>query len=226
MTLRATAPSSNHLSIPLLAARVAFASSAVCLVLLAALHVIKPELDPSWRLVSEYAIGTHGWVMTLCFLAQSLGCAALFIAIRSQVRGWVGYLGLFLLLTAALAPAMAAVFPSDPITISPAEVSATGHMHVLSAMIGIPSLPIAAMLISFHLARQPAWSSKRGPILWSAVAALFAFVLMVAQRRVQLPQRGTFGPEVLIGWPNRFLILTYCGWVMTLGWQAAKLARS
>jgi hypothetical protein len=45
------------------AARLSFAAAATFLVLLAALHFIKPELDPSWRMVSEYEIGRYGWVI-------------------------------------------------------------------------------------------------------------------------------------------------------------------
>lgn len=45
------------------AARVAFTGAVVCLVLLAALHALKPDVAPSWQMVSEYAIGPFGWVM-------------------------------------------------------------------------------------------------------------------------------------------------------------------
>jgi hypothetical protein len=211
--------------IPLLAARVAVAGAATCLVLLAVLHVIKPELDPAWRMVSEYAIGLHGWVMAVCFLSLALGCVALFIAVCSQVRGLVGYLGLFFLLATVVGLTMAAFFPSDPITISPQEATAAGQMHGVAAIIGIPSLPVAAMLISFNLVRQPAWSRTRGPLLWSAVLALLSLVLMLATVAILLPRHGGFGPEVVVGWPNRLLMLAYCGWVMTVGWQAATLAR-
>lgn len=193
--------------------------------LLVILHLVKPELDPSWRTVSEYAIGPYGWLMTACFLAQSLGGAALFVAIRSQARNWVGYIGLCFLLAAAVGPAMAAIFPSDLITTSPAEVSDTGRMHAIAGMIGIPSLPIAAMLISFHLIRQSAWSAKGSQILGSAIVALLSLVIMLATVAALMPKDGTFGPEFPIGWPNRLQMLAYCGWVITLGWHAANLGR-
>ena len=67
------------------AARASFAAAATFVILLAALHFIKPELDPSWRMVSEYAIGRHDWVMRLAFLSWALSCGALFLAIRSQI---------------------------------------------------------------------------------------------------------------------------------------------
>ncbi len=58
------------------AANVSFAAAAIFLLLLAALHVIKPEFDPSWRFVSEYAIGRHGWIINDRYTRSSnCGCA-------------------------------------------------------------------------------------------------------------------------------------------------------
>lgn len=56
-----------------------FAAAAAFVVLLAALHVLKPELDPSWRMGSEYAIGDYGWVMRIAFFSMALSCVALFV---------------------------------------------------------------------------------------------------------------------------------------------------
>ena len=67
------------------AARISFTAAATFLILLAALHVIKPEYDPSWHFVSEYAIGDYGWVMMVAFFSLALSCVTLIIAIRSQV---------------------------------------------------------------------------------------------------------------------------------------------
>jgi len=224
-SIQAATTTVNHFAVSFRAGRLAFTGAALCLIFLAVLHFIKPELDPSWHMVSEYALGAHGWMMTLCFLSLSLGCAALVIAIRSQVRGWVGYLGLFFLLAATMGGGMAAFFPTDPITISPAEATSTGKMHGLAFLIGGPSLPIAAMLISFNLARQSVWSHARGPLLWSASLTLLSLVLLLATLGFQMPRHGGFGPEVLVGWPNRLVMLANCGWVMTVGWQAANLAQ-
>ncbi len=54
------------------AARLSFAGAATFVVLLAALHFIKPELDPSWHFISEYAIGRYGWMMVLAFLSLAV----------------------------------------------------------------------------------------------------------------------------------------------------------
>src|SRR5262245_58805908 len=54
-------------------AYVALAAVAVFPTLVAVLHAIEPEFDPSWRMLSEYAIGHHGWVMALAFLSLGIG---------------------------------------------------------------------------------------------------------------------------------------------------------
>jgi hypothetical protein len=59
------------MAISRIAARLSFAGAATFVVLLAALHFIKPELDPSWQFISEYAIGDYGWIMLLAFLGRA-----------------------------------------------------------------------------------------------------------------------------------------------------------
>src|SRR3712207_9414728 len=84
------------------AALASFAGTAIFVVLLAALHFIKPGLDPSWHFISEYAIGDYGWVMVLAFLSLALGYVSLFVAIRQQLRTIVGGIGLALLLVSEI----------------------------------------------------------------------------------------------------------------------------
>ena len=47
------------------AAWVSLAAVAISGGVLLILHVVKAELDPSWRMVSEYAIGRSGWLMVV-----------------------------------------------------------------------------------------------------------------------------------------------------------------
>src|SRR5215217_5372545 len=172
------------------AALLSFVAAATFLVLLATLHFIKPELDPSWRMVSEYEIGRYGWVMVLAFLSLAFSCISLFVAIRSQIRTTGGRIGLFLLLVSALGMAIAAIFTSDPITASQDDLTTHGNLHGVGALLGIPSFPIAATLISLSLAWNRAWSPARRSLLWTVGLVwitLLVFILFVA---VMLPQSG------------------------------------
>ena len=51
----------------------------VFLIILFLLHFLKRELDPSWRMISEYEIGRFGWLMRLAFFCWGASVLALLI---------------------------------------------------------------------------------------------------------------------------------------------------
>jgi hypothetical protein len=206
------------------AARVSLAATAIFVALLATLHIIKPELDPSWHFISEYAIGPYGWLMMLTFFCLALSCASLFIAIKSQVPTLAGKIGLALLLITAIGMIIAGIFPTDPITTDREAMTRTGQLHELGAFLDL--LPFAALLISWSLAQHsPAWRPARRVLAWTAWLPLLGLVIFMGSTMLMLPADGRFGPEVLVGWPNRLLILTYCIWLAAIAWQANNLHR-
>jgi hypothetical membrane protein len=149
-------------------ARLAIAAAAAVLLLLAGLHMLSPEFDPSWRMVSEYATGRYGWVLSLMFVSWALSSWALAFAIWPQVKTTAGRIGLAFLVAAGVGEAMASVF------------DITHPLHSLAALIGIPSLAIAAMLISVSLGRAKAWAPARKSLLWTANLTWISLVLMAA----------------------------------------------
>jgi hypothetical protein len=209
--------------IPPTAARLSFAAAATFLVLLVALHYLKPRLDPSWRMVSEYEIGRYGWVMVVAFLSLASSCVALIAAIKPQIRTTGGRIGLALLLISASGMTVAAIFTSDPITASRSELTTHGNLHGLGALLGIPSFPVAATLISLSLARDQGWSAARRSLLWMAALTWIGLLVFISSVAIMLPRgNGEFGPDVLIGWPNRLLVLSYSTWLMIVAWQAIR----
>src|ERR671910_2847938 len=181
------------------AARLSFAAAATFVVLLAALHFIKPSLDPSWHFISEYAIGDYGWIMVLAFLSLALSYVSLFVAIRSQLRNIVGRIGLALLLVIALGLTIAAIFTTDPITVSEDALTTEGTLHNLGGTLGM-AMPFAAALVGWNLARNPAWSSAKRPLLWATGLALVAFVVSFFSLGVIASQSGgEFGSDVSVG---------------------------
>jgi hypothetical protein len=212
----------------LAAARLAIAAAAATLLLLASLHVLSPEFDPSWRMVSEYANGHYGWVLSLMFAAWGLSSWALAFAIWPEARTTPTRIGLVLLTVAGVGQAMAAAFDINHDT-----------LHGVAGALGILGLPIAAMLISVSLGRTEPWSVAKRTLLWTAnltwvsVALLGAtFVLLVATFSqvggglpAQAPKVLPPGVIGLVGWANRLLVVLYCVWVITVAWQALKLRR-
>jgi hypothetical protein len=196
------------------AARIALVASAASLGFLGVLHVLSPEFDPSWRMVSEYALGTYGWVLSLMFLTWALTCVALVFAIKSQIKTIGGKLGLGFLLISALGMAMAAFFDVNH------------NLHGLAAMIGIPSLPIAAVLASVSLGRNPAWTSARRSLLWAASLTWIGLILMNVAIFTGFTPTGEALPTAWFGWANRLLILAYDVWLMAVAWRALQMQRS
>jgi hypothetical protein len=192
------------------AARTAVVASATSLTFLAALHLLSPEFDPSWRMVSEYALGNYGWVLSLMFLAWALSCVALFFAIRLHVGTIGGKIGMGFLPLSAVGMTMAAFFDVNH------------NLHGLAAMIGIPSLPIAAVLISVSLGRNPAWTPARRALLWTAILTWMGLILMNVAIFTGFTPTGDAIPGAWFGWANRFLILVYNVWLMAVAWQVLQ----
>ena len=208
--------------------RLAIAASVVVLLLLGSLHILSPEFDPSWRMVSEYANGQYGWVLSLMFFVWAVSSWALAFAIRSEVNTRTGKIGLGFLIAAGIGEAMASVFDINH------------SLHGLAALIGIGSLPIAAMLISVSLVRTREWSAARKALLWTANLTWVSVLLMMAAFAIFIAtfmqaggdmSAGTApavlppGVIALVGWANRFLIVVYCVWVMTVARQVIRMRR-
>ena len=196
------------------ASKISLAASVASLVFLAALHLVSPEFNPSSRMVSEYALGNYGWVLLLMFLTWALSCIALFFAIKSQVKTVGGKIGLGFLLLAAIGMTMGGVFDVNH------------DLHGLAAMIGIPSLPIAAVLISVSLGRNPSWTSARRVLILTALLTWVSLILMNVAVFTGYSPTWEANPGAWFGWANRFLIIVYNVWLMVVAWRALYMQQS
>lgn len=154
----------------------AFAAAGAFLLFLAALHVLKPEFDPSWRLISEYALGDYGWMMTLAFFCLALGCMAVTVAIWRYTGTIEGRIGL-LLLVVSVGLSTAAAFTCDPITDRISSLS--GMIYAFGALLVIPIFPIAVTLISSSLFRDSGWASAQRWVPWVALLVWIGFLSFI-----------------------------------------------
>lgn len=189
----------------------ATAASAAALIFL---HLLSPELEPSWRMVSEYANGRHGWLLTIMFFAWAAGSFALAGALWPLSQSTLGLVGLGLLCLAGLGQVMGGLFDINH------------KLHGPAAMIGIPALCAAAVVLTLALARQ---GGTVAPPLWSAhlpwlsfVAMLGAlFLLFSALKGAGVDMAAQTGPlqalpagvSGYVGFANRALFLTSYLWV-------------
>jgi hypothetical protein len=197
------------------AAYVALAATAVSCAALLVLHLASPEFAPSWRMVSEYANGRHAWLLTVVFIAWALSSFALVAALWPLRATTLGTIGLVFLFLAGIGQTMGALFDINH------------KLHGPAAMIGIPSLCIAAVLIPLALARRPDISA---PPLWAAHLPWLTFAVMIgtfvlffsALKAAGVEMSAQSGPlkelpagvSGHVGWANRALFAASYLWAV------------
>ena len=97
------------------------------------------------------------------------------------------------------------------------EILATRHgtVHGAGTVIGALAIPIAAALITSGLRREKGWSSARPWLLGAAGLAWIGLLAFELSFAIMVPGR-ELGPDVPIGWPNRFLMVAYAVWLMVI----------
>jgi hypothetical protein len=115
------------------------------------------------------------------------------------------------------------MFPQDPVTARPDELTPQGNVHAIASMIGIPAIPIAALLIGIGLARSaPSRAPYRTLPLWLAHATWLSLLVMAAYLAWAVPKAGGFGAEVWAGWMNRLVVATYLLWQIVVAFRLLK----
>ena len=117
-------------------AKLAVAGAVISLLCLLILHFVSPEFAPGWRMVSEYALGDHKWLLTLFFVFW--GCSSLFLTFllwNTVTTKWAKF-GVTLIFISFIGQEMGGLF----------DLKHT--LHGFAFLLGVPSLPIAALLIS------------------------------------------------------------------------------
>jgi hypothetical protein len=110
------------------AATYALAATVLAVGLVMLLHVLEPEFDPSWRMLSEYSLGRYGVLMRVAFLAAGTGVITL----------------------------GAAFIDTDPITTPRTEMSRRNNVHAALGSLFILGFPVAATLVGITAAGDPA----------------------------------------------------------------------
>jgi hypothetical protein len=195
------------------AAYVAIGATAISGAALLLLHGLSPEFAPSWRMVSEYANGRFPWLLTVVFAAWAVGSFALVAALWPLSASTLGKVGLLFLVLAGVGQTMAALFDVNH------------RLHGPAAMIGIPSLCLAAVLLTYALSRR---AGIDAPPIWSAHLPWISFALMLGTLAMFFSSLRAAGVDMsgesvplaelpagvsgYLGWANRLLFATTYLW--------------
>ncbi|NYF53613.1 DUF998 domain-containing protein [Tunturiibacter gelidoferens] len=180
------------------AAIACFTYSVLALLLL---HVLRPDYAPAHHMISDYAVGPYGWVMTTFFLAMSGGCLMLLLGlVRSGPNLVAARIGTLLLGVASIGLVVSAIFPTDvrlPLT-------RTGEIHDMSFYVNIGSIVLAIVLLSVSFGSQLRWRPYRRTALILAALVVLAVVLQFLTLHKGAPY----------GLANRLAVTVLLAWLL------------
>jgi hypothetical protein len=188
-------------------------------VVVVALHVIQPEVDPLRSFDSEYALGRIGWLRNVGFLTTGLGAVVLAAGLRMSLqpgkRVWLGAVSLGL---SGLAQFGTGLFNADrPLADGTIGYTVSGQLHTLFGLASFLGLVVAVFVLAGVFVRDPRWQRLARPTRWFAwwlIAALLAEIVL----------------GELIGLPGlvqRIVTVPTYVWPIVVGWQVHRLpARS
>jgi hypothetical protein len=212
--------SANTMKARLVLARLSLVLVATFLGLLAVLHLLEPEFNCG-HLISEYQLGSYGWVMSLAFCSFGIGAMLLAQVIPPHLSTRSGQLtprGLRLIGVALFAAGLFPPIPARPVVAS---------VHGVSGLVVILVSPIVFLLASRSLAHEPAWSATSRHLRWATALAWVGLLSFLGSTGVFAGRAAgdpALGLDPAISISNRLMITTYCLWFAVAGWGPARRA--
>jgi hypothetical protein len=201
-------------------AKLTIASAVISLLCLLILHFVSPEFDPGWRMISEYALGNHEWLLTLFFVFWGAGSFFTILILWNMVTTKWAKFGVILICLSFIGQIMGGMFDIKH------------PLHGLAFLLGVPSLPIAALLVSYHLIKKVNWGKYKPAILFSAHFTWISLVLMAASMVLMIsgfqkagipmgegavpPKSVPHGVIAVNGYANRILVFAYIYWLILI----------
>jgi hypothetical protein len=189
---------------------------------LLALHFLSTEFKPGFRMISEYALGKNKWLLTLFFICWGLCSISCGLMLWNVVTsGWAKF-GVLLVFITGIGAIMGGLFDVQH------------KLHGISAGIGVPFLPVGALLITYHLLKKKEWQNHSTSLLLSSHSTWISLVLMAISMFLlfsSLKKAGiAYGPDSppladlpkgvigINGWANRLLVACYILYPVLTAW--------
>ena len=150
------------------------------------LHVLRPEYNPINHAVSNYAVGSYGYLMTAAFYTLALSVFALALGLaRSIVLTNQARVALLFLNIASVGMIVMGIFPGDVHALHP-PATITGVIHWTAAGASFASIMIAAFTLSRCFKTDERWQAFQRSTLVLAMAMVVALL--------------AYGVLALVGW--------------------------
>jgi len=177
------------------------------------LHFVSSEFKPSFRMVSEYSLGNYKWLLTIFFICWGLCNIFSGLMLWNIVTTSWAKFGVILLFVTGIGAIMGGLFDVQH------------KLHGLSFGIGVPFLPIGALIITYHLLKKVEWQGSSSVLLFSSHAIWISLIFLAGSMFLlfsSLKSTGiSYGPDSppftelpkgvigINGWANRLLVLCY-----------------
>jgi hypothetical protein len=169
--------SQNRAKVTMFLALLAVVGIAVKFFIIAALHFMRPDVNPVSEPISNYGVGLYGFLLTFADIGSVVATLALvfglYLAIMPPARS---YVGLFLLGLSGVSELLAGIFPIDV----GAEATTAGTIHNIAGNISFFCFPIAAILLSLRMGKDEQWRSLRRPALALSIVVVLMVILTIA----------------------------------------------
>ena len=192
----------------------------ISLLALVALHFTSPEFKPSWRMVSEYAYGKNKPLLSVFFYMWGISSLLLAAALLQIISGFWAYIATILLVISGIGAICGGLFDINH------------KKHGMAFGLGVPTLPIAALIITYHLLNNNIITQSNALLV--AHSTWISIILMAASMMVMFsgfkkagiafdkssppPSEVPKGVIALSGYANRLLVFCYIFWVIYIAY--------
>jgi len=181
--------------------------------LLLILHFVNTSVNPNWQPISEYALGTAGWLMKVAFFLLGISFLTLGVYIIQNLPKTSSKIGGVLLIVASLGNFLASIFNTDPVSTLPEQITMKGQIHNAAAgLLGF--MILATVFITFQFRKQEQLKPyKKNILLLTIILLILELILIIAMGIYLSETNGMITPETPIGWLGRIVIVFCAIWI-------------
>jgi hypothetical protein len=181
------------------------------LLIVAALHFLRPDVNPVTEAISNYGVGPYSSLLTAAVLGSAVAALALTLGLYlGMVPPARSYVGLFFLGLYGVSRLLESLFPIDV----GAEATLSGTLHNILGQLAFFGFPLAVILLSLSMGKDERWRSFRRPALVVSYAVVLTDVLTIV------------GSDIgLFGVTQRPATVTAMLWMLLVGLRLRSIAQ-
>ena len=132
------------------------------------------------------------------------------------------YFGKVFLVISAIGFLLAGFFNTDPAILPQEQATTSGLIHIIGA--GLSGfLIIASLPFTWVFIKNPNYKKYKIPILLMTILLWVSEICVILDMATELPKNnGNLGPNVIIGWSGRVVMLFCVLWLITISLQTKK----